>query len=274
MPALGEAPGRPGLGGRDMARIWLIALGAALLFASPAGARDWQGAMLPDQPTQFIFGYGSLINSVSRNSTAGKAVPAIPVRVSAAFGYIRAWDDRSTSGFTALGLHKPGPGEKASTINGVLYPVDGDDMAKYDIREQGYARVEVPRDDIEALSWERLPASGRIWVYVPVKAGGEPGVGLPLASAQFPLLESYIDVVVEGGLEYGEDFAHELLETTSDWSDFWLNDRELARRPWVHDPASSQVDQLLMESAQAAAKLQWRLFPEPYAIHWAEEKAQ
>ena len=46
--------------------------------------------MLPDQPTQFIFGYGSLINSASRNSTAGKTVPAIPVRVSAAFGYIRA----------------------------------------------------------------------------------------------------------------------------------------------------------------------------------------
>ena len=139
-----------------MKRRWLIALGAAFLFALPAGAKDWQGTMLPDQPTQFIFGYGSLINSASRNATAGKTIPAIPVRVSAAFGYIRAWDDRSTSGFTALGLRKPGPGEKASTINGVLYPVDGDDMAKYDVRERGYARVEVPRDDIEAMSWQRL----------------------------------------------------------------------------------------------------------------------
>jgi hypothetical protein len=46
-----------------MGRVWLIALGAALLFALPAGARDWQGVMLPDQPTQFIFGYGSLINA-------------------------------------------------------------------------------------------------------------------------------------------------------------------------------------------------------------------
>jgi cation transport regulator ChaC len=102
--------------------------------------------MLPDQPTQFIFGYGSLINSASRNSTAGKTVPAIPVRVSAAFGYVRAWDDRSTSGFTALGLRKPGANEKAGTINGVLYPVEGGDMAKYDVREQGYRRVEVSRE--------------------------------------------------------------------------------------------------------------------------------
>ena len=188
MPARGEAPGQAGLGARDMARIWLMALGAALFLASPAGAKDWQGAMLPDQPTQFIFGYGSLINSTSRNATVGKIVPAIPVRVSAAVGYIRAWDDRSSSGFTALGLRKPGASEKASTINGVLYPVDGDDMAKYDIRERGYRRVEVPRDDLEAMSWQLLPATGRIWVYIPVKGDGEPGVGLPAASAQFPLL--------------------------------------------------------------------------------------
>jgi hypothetical protein len=119
-----------------------------------------------------------------------------------------------------------------------------------------------------------LPATGRIWVYIPVKADGEPGVGLPAASAQFSLLESYVDVVVEGALEYGETFAHELLETTSDWSDFWLNDRELARRPWVYNPASSQVDALLMETSEAAAKLEWRRFPETDSIHWAEEKAQ
>ncbi len=260
--------------GRDMGRIRLIALGAAFLFVVPAGAKDWQGVMLPDQPTQFIFGYGSLINSASRNSTVGKIVPAIPVRVSAAFGYLRAWDDRSSSGFTSLGLRKPNPGESASTINGVLYPVEGGDMAKYDIRERGYRRVEAPREDIEAISWQLLPATGRIWVYIPVRGDGEPGIGLPAASAQFPLLESYIDVVVEGALEYGEPFARELLETTSDWSVYWLNDRELARRPWVYNPASSQVDELLMETSEAAAKLQWRLFPETYSIHWAEEKAQ
>ena len=172
-----------------MARTRLIALGAAFLFATPICAKDWQGVMLPDQPTQFIFGYGSLINSTSRNATAGKIIPAIPVRVSAAFGYIRAWEDRSPSGFTALGLRRPGPGEKASTINGVLYPVEGGDMAKYDIRERGYRRVEVPRDDIEAMSWQPLPATGRIWVYIPVKADGEPGVGLPAASAEFPVLD-------------------------------------------------------------------------------------
>src|SRR3984957_7809861 len=176
-------------------------------------------------------------------------------------------------GFTALGLRKPGPGKKASTINGVLYPVEGGDIAKYDARERGYRRVEVPRDEIEPVSWQQLPATGSIWVYIPVKADGEPGVRLPAASAEFPLLQSYIDVVVEGAMDYGQPFAHELLETISDCSEYWLNDRELARRPWVYNPSSSQVDEVLMETSEAAAKLKFRLFPETYAIHWAEEKA-
>ena len=255
-----------------MARRFLLALGVLVLFLLPAGARDYWGAKLAKQPTQFIFGYGSLINTASRNSTASVPIPAVPVRVSAEFGYIRTWNDRSTSGFTALGLRKPRAGEKATTINGVLYAVDGDDMAKFDEREKGYARVEVPREDIEAASWQRLPESGKIWVYIPVKPNGEPGVGLPAADADFPLLESYIDVVVEGGLEYGEDFAREVIETTSDWSNYWLDDRELARRPWVHDPKSAEVDRLLTSTPNAAASLKFRLFSETFAIHWASER--
>jgi hypothetical protein len=250
-----------------------VALCAVLACFAPASAKDRWGEKLPGQPTNFIFGYGSLINSASRNSTAGAPVPALPVRISAAFGYFRTWNDRSPSGFTALGVRRAGPGETGSTINGVLYPVEGNDMAKYDLREKGYARVEVPREDIEALSWRRLPESGAIWVYAPVGPDGQPGVGLPPPDAQYPLLESYVDVVVEGGLEYGEDFARELLETTDGWSDYWLNDRELARRPWVHDPQSAEVDALLAAAPEAAAKLKSRLFSETYTLRWSLQKA-
>ena len=250
-----------------------FALCALLVCFTTAAARDHWGERLPGQPTNFIFGYGSLINSASRGSTAGAPVPALPVRVSSAFGYVRSWNDRSLSGFTALGVRKAGPGEAGSTINGVLYAVEGDDMAKYDLREAGYARVEVPREDIEALSWRRLPESGAIWIYVPVGPDGRPGLALPQPDAQYPLLESYVDVVVEGGLEYGEDFARELLETTDGWSDYWLNDRELARRPWVHDPKSAAVDALLAATPEAAAKLKSRLFSEPYALRWSPQKA-
>ena len=247
-------------------RAWL---GGAMLLAAlavPAGAEDFWGRKVANQPTQFLFGYGSLINTASRNSTVSRPVAAIPARLSAAFGYVRCWCDRAGSGFTALGLRRPLPGESATTINGVLYPVEGDDAARFDARESGYAKVEVPREQIEAASWQRLPEQGTIWVYVPVTAGHDPGTDLPAPSRDFPLVESYIDVVIEGGLEYGPDYAREIIETTAGWSRYWLNDRELPRRPWVFDKQSAVVDKLLAGSAPHFAD---RMFPEQYAAERA-----
>ena len=65
----------------------------------------------------------------------------------------------------------------------------------------------MPRDDVEAVSWQRLPETGRIWVYIPNMPIGAPSVELPAANAEYPMLESCPDAVVEGRLEYGEDFA-------------------------------------------------------------------
>lgn len=241
---------------------FLFAAMVLVLVAGGARAEDFWGQKLPGQPVNFIFGYGSLINTASRNATAGAPIHAIPARVSAAFGYIRAWVDRSASGFTALGLRRPKAGESAMTVNGVLYPVRGNDMAAFDAREAGYVRVEVPRADIEALSWQRLPETGQIWVYIPHAPGQPPGVGLEPPGAAFPILQSYVDIVIQGGLEYGPAYAREIIETTKDWSADWLNDRELARRPWVFDKDYAAVDKLL---AAFAPHFSDRLFSEPYA---------
>jgi hypothetical protein len=59
-----------------------------------------------------------------------------------------------------------------------------------------------------------------------------------------------------------------MIETTTDWSRFWLNDRELARRPWVHDLRSEAVDRLLQEVAPASAVFADRLYTEPYIARW------
>ena len=242
-------------------RGFVVAL-ALVSTAAHAQTTDFWGTRLPDQPTQFIFGYGSLINTPSRNDTAGKPVAAIPVRVSAAFGYVRSWSDRARSGFTALGLRRPSGGEAPMTINGVIYPVAGNDMSAFDEREKGYVRVEVPRALIESVSWQPLPAQGTVWVYVPKAEGKAPGEGLPVPDARFPLVESYIDVVIEGGLEYGPEFAREIIETTRDWSPYWLNDRTLARRPWVFDKQFAKVDALLASAAPCFAQ---RALSEDYA---------
>ena len=253
-----------------MAKIRTLIVALALVGpAAHAQSTDFWGSRLPDQPTQFIFGYGSLINTPSRADTAGKPVPAIPVRVAAAFGYVRSWSDRSTSGFTALGLRRPFEGEAPMTINGVIYPVAGNDMSAFDQREKGYVRVEVPRALIEAVSWQPLPAQGTFWVYVPKAEGKAPGEGLPLPDAKYPLVESYIDVVIEGALEYGPEFAREVIETTRDWSPYWLNDRTLARRPWVFNKQFAQVDALLASTAPCFAQ---RAFSEDYAVSMVKRK--
>ncbi|QCP54182.1 gamma-glutamylcyclotransferase [Trinickia violacea] len=246
-------------------RGFVVAL-ALIGLAAHAQTTDFWGTRLPVQPTQFIFGYGSLINTSSRDATVGKPVAAIPVRVSAAFGYVRSWSDRAPSGFTALGLRRPFKGEAPMTINGVIYPVVGNDMSAFDEREKGYVRVEVPRALIEAVSWQPLPAQGTVWVYVPKAEGKAPGEGLPVPDARYPLVESYIDVVIEGGLEYGPEFAREIIETTRDWSPYWLNDRTLARRPWVFDKQFEEVDALLARSAPCFAQ---RAFSEDYAAESA-----
>jgi hypothetical protein len=109
------------------------------------------------------------------------------------------------------------------------------------------------------------PGEGRFWVYVPAIPGKEPGAGLPPADIRFPVLESYIDVVVEGALEYGPEFAREIIVTTKGWSEYWLNDRELARRPWVFDSRSAAVDKILAAYAPDFAE---RKFPEEFAAKY------
>ena len=76
----------PGRRRGNLVRGHLIAALLLAVLAGPAGAEEFWGRKIADQPAHFLFGYGSLINTASRDATAGKPVPAIPARLSAAFG--------------------------------------------------------------------------------------------------------------------------------------------------------------------------------------------
>lgn len=240
------------------------AAGLALTGASQVRAESFWGRRPSDGPKEFIFGYGSLINTPSREATGRGRIDAVSARVSPAFGYVRSWVARSPSGFTALGLRPAAPGEEPSSINGVVFPVDGDNLPRFDRRESGYDRVAVPRAAIEGVSWQGLPPDGVIWAYVP-KSITATGAPLLLPDADHPLVQSYIDLVLEGALEYGPDFARELVATTSDWGRFWLNDRTTARRPWIATPEAGRMDDILARTQPAAAAFPHRLYGEEYA---------
>ncbi len=246
-------------------RALVLGLAAAVLAPRAALPRDIRGAEADELPADFIFGYGSLINEPSRSATAGRRTAAVPARIGPGFGYLRGFNLRaglrSGGGFTALGLRRPGAGEAPSSINGVVFPVaTPQEMAAFDRREGGYERVLVDPFLIEPAGWQGLPRSGRIWIYVPREAHAEP------PDAAFPVLQSYVDVVLQGALAEGPGFARELVATTFDWSQFWLDDRPTPRRPWSSTPEAGAIDRLLSGVEPAAARFPDRLTPELYAI--------
>ena len=134
----------------------------------------------------------------------------------------------------------------------------------------------MPVEHIELLSWQKLPERARVYVYVPYspavvdKYGADPESGLPRCSGptppegldeetegsgrglcppsvEYPILQTYVDVCLSGCLEYGDDFAREFIATTFLWAPHWLNERTLARRPWLHQRQYIQIDRLLKE---------------------------
>ncbi|MEP9353061.1 gamma-glutamylcyclotransferase family protein [Xanthobacter sp. KR7-65] len=255
---------------RRRALLGLASFGLAAapsLASGPAAARDFWGEAMPGQPTDFLFGYGTLISEPSRTATSGRRVSAVPARISSRFGLIRGFVARGHGGvgFTALGLRPPRAGEAASSINGVIFPVAGaDEMAAFDRRESGYDRVELDPALVEPVGWQGLPRGGRVWIYQP-RARRDAGEGSDVADADYPLVQSYVDVVLQGALAEGPAFARELIETSFDWSPFWLNDRPIPRRPWAETEDAGAIDRLLATVEPAASQFRNRLYPELYA---------
>lgn len=251
-----------------------LAGAATLLGAGPSLAQTSYWGRRQETPSDFIFGYGSLINTPSREGTGRPGLHALPARLSPDFGQVRSWCARSNRlGWTALGLRPRRPGEAGWSINGVVFPVEPNLLPRFDRRESGYDRVAVPRELIEGVTWEALPQAGTIWVYVPKSVAG-PGAEPLLPDLDHPVLQSYLDLCLEGALEIGPDFAREFIATTADWSGFWLNDREIPRRPWVMTKQAGTMDEMLAGTPPAATVFGERMYPEVYAARLMRAAAQ
>ena len=180
--------------------------------------------------THYLFGYGSLIDSASRDKT-GETGQSLPVQVS---GFERAWNVvAAKGGYMAVGIT---PSQNA-WCNGVIVEVGVEELPKFDIRERLYHRVVIPHHAVTMLSGEILPA-GSIWTYV-VSQPGYP-------SESCPLIQSYIDVILTGCLAISPDFAATFIDTTIGWHPAWLEDRARPRYPRaMSDVSASEIDALL-----------------------------
>ncbi|NUB46703.1 gamma-glutamylcyclotransferase [Fertoebacter nigrum] len=140
--------------------------------------------MAPASPAQF-FGYGSLVN----RATHGYA-PALPATLP---GWRRAWLQLPGRPFAILSA-EPAPGQ----IDGLLAAVPGDDWAALDLREALYRRHPV----------QVAGASAHIYAVPDARP----------ATAETPILRSYLDAVIQGFLrEHGPQGAARFHASTAHW---------------------------------------------------------
>ena len=237
-----------------------------------------------EEGADYVFGYGSIINNLSRKSTlqcvsdsstvADNTDHTVFATLSAKFGYRRCWCYRSSTGFTALGLKYYGAEHEDNRcgqngIGGVLFLVpSAAALSAFDIREAGYRRISVPYEyfniadssDVLTTSSAKLAISaGRIWTYIPEEnRTADP-------DENFPLLQTYIDTCIRGCLEWGgTSSVSEFLITTFGWNEFYLNDAPMSRRPWLHRPQYSVIDKCL-EDFDYHVKFAERKHPEEFS---------
>lgn len=180
-----------------------------------------------------LFAYGSLINSASRQLSL-PATNAFPVEI---LGERRGWyASILDAGVTALSLVE----DADSSCNGVLIHLPEEYLNGSDEREipHGYKRVELPRERILVDHKTILP-DGPIWIYRCRE--------LALPTMDLPIIQSYIDVVLDGCFAIGRAFAERFVNTTYGWDGAWINDRDTPRYPraYRNNVNESAVDALL-----------------------------
>lgn len=155
----------------------------------------------------YIFGYGSLMNSASRQLT-GQTATAISATVE---GFRRYWGKIDESYTLSPLVVDKGKGY----VNGVLLQVTDAGLQEFDIRERGYHRVLIPATQLESAL--ELTDHDQVWLYI--KDSPEPPCSLS------PIMQTYVDTVLVGCLEISEQFAKQFIEQTIGWHFPLENDR-------------------------------------------------
>jgi hypothetical protein len=202
---------------------------------------------------QYIFGYGSLIEQQSRMSTVPNANKVIPAIIQ---GYTRGWWARtkvigfSTTylGCLAYDSELLKDYDRPDHVNGVLFEVTQHEIDRLDDREKNYTRVRVPLEKISTYNTV-LPADAIIWVYLNEFRDKQEFLD-SLASKEFPLVQSYVDICINGCIEIERDFVDakkagyltDFFTSTILWSTWWANDRIFPRRPHVHCKNAFVID--------------------------------
>lgn len=191
----------------------------------------------------FIIGYGSLLKKTSLNRTLPEVETIEPIYLS---NYLRSWNAieniKPTVSSTFLGIEK----SKDSKVSCIVFEVQETFIPTLDKREFLYNREKVELSDIKFTSNRfNITEEDSIWIYI-TKEPSSP-------SAEFPIIQSYVDICISGALEIEqefnvENFAVDFIKTTKQWSESWVNDRIFPRAPHIHQPDAYIIDIMLSKS--------------------------
>lgn len=190
----------------------------------------------------YVVGFGSLMETQSRQRTWPSTDISLPIIVE---GFEHRWSGRGTPiGFstTMLGITDR---EDAHIVAALFRVFDLADFTAGDAREFAYCRIELDPGRITMLDGSNTPTDGSIWLYQVRPEHRHP------PSADFPIIQSYVDIFLNGCMELAElvtdqtvNFVEDCVNTTSDWSTHWVNDRLHPRRPYLI-PNALRIDELL-----------------------------
>lgn len=158
---------------------------------------------------QFLIGYGSLIHASER---ARHSIFA-EVRDVLVFGYQRGWIVKATNHKSYLGIRPV----ESHWFNGVLIPITDAQLADIDRRELAYERERVSSSRLSAT----VSGDDQAWIYLP-----KPELTSSAYGPGHPVRRSHVDLVMEGVLARGEEFAGRFVATTLFWEQYWIDDRD------------------------------------------------
>lgn len=190
------------------------------------------------EATQYVVGYGSLMEKESRRRTTSNIEDVTPVVVS---GYKRVWGINKDSTTYLTAISNP-----EARFNAITYQLnDINQLAATDRREQGYCREQISKNNLKVLDGS-IPDNAQFWVYTLKQNQADK------PNRNYPIVQSYVDIFLSGCLEQQQKFdldgfAKTCVKTTKGWSPHWVNDRIYPRRPFIHEPQASAIDELLKE---------------------------
>jgi hypothetical protein len=185
----------------------------------------------------YIIGYGSLMDKESRTRTNKSALVAKPILIK---GFERTWGHNGGMyKITFLTIFK----KEEAFLNAVYYPVSIKDLNKTDRRESGYCRIKVKEKNLSFYGKKIKTKNKNFWVY----AANLDKIKKP--SKDHPIVQSYVDIFMSGCFQIKkrykiQEFPNQCVETTTEWSKHWVNDRVHARRPFLV-PNFYKIDKIL-----------------------------